>query len=89
MKNPRYLGLTADEKSAVERYVQQFLDADPETQLPPTPPSDKFDRVSFWCQAELFRRTKPALFYIAVASITIILPLQLCVFLYGLFVLPA
>ncbi|MCA2997346.1 MAG: hypothetical protein LW865_01555 [Betaproteobacteria bacterium] len=85
---PRYYGLAQAEEDAVERYVKAFLDADPEKDSPPTPPSEEFGLVAFWCQAELFRRTRPLLFYVGAAGIFVVLPLQLCLFIYGTFVAP-
>ena len=49
----------------------------PDMKVTESKPNEKVSWLTFWCQVELLRKTRPYIFWVAILAIGIIVPVQL------------
>lgn len=74
----RFYGLNQTQIQQVNHYVEAYIACPPDGN-PPKPPNEKVSWLTFWCQVELLRTTKPYLFWVSLLALVIIVPVQLMV----------
>lgn len=74
----RYFGLNQTQIEQVNHYVKVCNACRPDEILP-EPPNEKVSWLTFWCQVELLRTTKPYLFWVSLLALVVVVPVQLMV----------
>lgn len=72
----RFHGLNQTQIEKVNEYVAACVACGPDEPVP-APPNEKVSWLTFWCQVELLRKTRPYIFWVAILAIGIIVPVQL------------
>lgn len=72
----RFHGLNQTQIEQVNEYVAACVACEPDEPVP-APPNESVSWLTFWCQVELLRKTRPYIFWFAIIAMGIIVPVQL------------